>query len=100
MGCQQTAWEFVALVLAGKDLCVLASASRQLRAVSEDTVQKNLEQWPAWHPGPYQVDFSRWHLICLVEPGQVRRSSALDLPEDALWRKYWTAALEWWAHVC
>ena len=95
----QSLWDRVALFLFGEDLCRLASASLQLRAVSEATVQRSLDNLNGMRL--HEADFSRWPIVivCLVEPGQLRRSSALDLPKEALWHKYWTEALQQWNDI-
>ena len=99
MGLPQSVWVGVALFLLGEDLCRLAVADLRCRAVSEATVQRNLAEWFNWNPRPYAGNFSRWPLMCLVEPGQLRRSSALDLQKEALWHEYWMQALQWWSDV-
>ena len=99
MGLPQPVWDGVALFLLGEDLCRLAVASLLLRAVSEATVQRSLAEWWKWNPRPYEGNFDVWPLTCLVEPGQLQRSSALDLQSEALWHKYWMQALQWWNDV-
>jgi hypothetical protein len=98
MALQQWVWENILLFHHGKDLCVVASVSWQLRAASETTVQRSLDNWIDWHPVPYEDKDSQWPRMCLVTPEQHQQSRALNLPTDALWHRYWIQAMEWYSH--
>ena len=97
------AWQLVASLCDGSELCRLASTSKELCSVSEEVVQRSLEAWCEWNPRPDNDDTRFTYAYqCLVEPAtpydRVWRHLH-KLRAESLWRRYWLQAVSWWAIV-